>query len=97
MPDIKPVILVLCTMVTNRTVEEKSKIKHVLQLLTQTTENKRIMGVDSQSKLFTWVDSLYGVHPDMKVHTCGDMPFGYGLVHCKLIKQKLNMKISTEA
>ena len=43
-------------------------------------------------QLCTWVDSTYGVHPDLKSHTEGCMSFGYKMVHCNSSKQKLNTK-----
>ena len=54
------------------------------------------MGEDSLSQLCTWVDDAYGVHPEIKSHIGGCMPFVYGMVHCKSSKQKLNTKIATE-
>ena len=55
------------------------------------------MGVDSLSQLCTWFDAAYGVHPELKIHTSGCMYFGYGVIYCNSRKQKLNIKISTEA
>ena len=55
------------------------------------------MGAKNLSQLFSWVDSTYVVYPNPKIHTGGNMSFGYILVHCKYRKQKLNTKSSTEA
>ena len=55
------------------------------------------MGAYILSQLCTWVDATYGVHPDLKIHTGGSMPFGYRMVHCKSIKKKLNTKSSTRS
>ena len=55
------------------------------------------MGADNTGQLCTWVDSTYGVHPDLKIPTGMCMSFGYGMVHWNPSKQKLNKKISTEA
>ena len=52
---------------------------------------------DSLSQLCTWVDSAYGVNPDLKFHTDGCMSFGYGMVRCNSSKHKLNTKSSTES
>ena len=57
--------------------------------------DKSIMRAYSLSQLRTWADAAYGVHSDLKIHTGGFMSFGYGVVHCKSRKQKLNTKIST--
>ena len=55
------------------------------------------MGADRLSQLCTWFDSAYGLHPDLKSHTGGCMSFGYEMINCKYINQKLNKNISTEA
>ena len=68
-PAIDPTIQFLCTRVTNSTKEDKSKLRRVLKYLKHTIYDKRIMGADSLSQLCTWVDSAYGVHPDLKSHT----------------------------
>ena len=67
--------------------EEKSKLKCVLQFLKQTIDHKRIMGAENLSQLCTWVDATYVLHPDMKIHFGGGMQFGYGSVHCKSRKK----------
>ena len=55
------------------------------------------LGADSMSRLRTWVDASYAVHPDTKSHTGGVMSLGIGGIVCKSTKQKLNTKSSTEA
>jgi len=56
-----------------------------------------VLGADSLSVIKTWVDAVYGVHDDFKSHTGGVMSLGHGVIACKLTKQKLNTKSSTEA
>ena len=65
-PDIDPVISLLCTRVTNSTKEDKEKLRRVLHYIKHTIDDKRIMGAESLSQLCTWVDSAYGVHPELK-------------------------------
>ena len=48
-------------------------------------------------ELFTWVDASFAVHPNMQSHTGGAMSMGYGMIHCRSIKQKLNTKSITES
>ena len=55
------------------------------------------MGSESLIQLCTRFDASYGGHPDLKIHTGSCMSFGYGIVHCKYSKQKLNTNSSTEA
>ena len=67
-----------------------------MQYLKYTIDDTIIIGADSLIQLCTWVDAAYVVHPDLKIHTVSCMSFGYGLVHCKSRKKKLNTKSSTE-
>ena len=43
------------------------------------------------------MDVAYAVHPNMRSHTGGAMSMGWGVLHSKSRKQKLNTKSSTEA
>ena len=54
-----------------------------------------VMEEDNLSQIYTWSVAAYGVHPYLKSHTCGGIPFGYGTVHWNSSKQKLNTKICT--
>ena len=89
-PNIDPAISSLCTRVTNSINGEKKKLRRVLKYLKHTIDDKIIMVSDILIHLCTWVDAAYGVHPDLKIHTGGFISFGYGMVHCKSSKQKLN-------
>ena len=72
-------------------------MRRVFKYHKNTIYDKSIVGEDSLSQLCEWVDDAYGVHPDLKIHTGSCMSFGYGMVHYKSSKQKLNTKSSTEA
>ena len=65
-----------------------------MKYIKHTIEDKRIMGSDRLRHFCTWVDAEYGVHPDFKIHTGNCMSFGYGMLHCKPIKNKLNTESS---
>ena len=82
---------------TKITKEDKDKLRQVLQYLKNTINYRRIMGEESIIELFIWVNAAYGVHPNLKSYIVGCMKFGYGMVHCKSVNQKLNTKISTKA
>ena len=82
---------------TNNTVEEKAKLKRVLEFLKHTINYKRVLVTDNLIKLCTWVDAAYGVHPNLKSHIRDGMSLGYRILHCKFTKQKLNTKRSTES
>ena len=65
--------------------------------LKNTIDEPRIIGASSLSELYTWIDAAYAVHDNMRSHTGGAMSLGYGVIHCRSSKQKLNTKSSTEA
>ena len=44
-----------------------------------------------------WVDATCAVHPDCRSHTVGTLSLGKGDLHSASIKQKLNVRSSTEA
>ena len=92
-PDIEPAISFLFTRSTKSIVEDKYKLKYVLQLLKHTINLKRVMGEENLSQLFKWVDVTYGVRPIPKSHTGSGMSFGYEMAHCKSAKKKFNKKI----
>jgi hypothetical protein len=72
------------------------KLKRILCFLNGTIDDVRIIGASGLSELFTWIDASYATHEDMKGQTGGCMSMGWGMIHCKSGKQKLNVKSSTE-
>ena len=95
--DTQLAIAFLSTRVSCSTDQDWGKLKRVLQFLNQTIDDTMVIGADSLTMLKTWVDALYGVHPDMKSHTGGVISLGRGVIMSKSSKQKLNTKSSTEA
>lgn len=61
-----------------------------------TIDDVRIIGASGLSELFTWIDASYATHEDMRGQTGGCMSMGWGMLHCKSSKQKLNVKSSLE-
>ena len=59
-------------------------------------EVKGIIGARKFPGVFTWIDSSYVVHDNTRGHTGGDMSIGYGITNVKSLKQKINVKSSTE-
>jgi hypothetical protein len=80
---------------TNRT--RLGKLQRVLKFLKRTKSDRRTMGADDILKLETWIDASYATHENMRGHTGGAMSFGWGVVHEKASKQKLNTKSSTKS
>ena len=60
-------------------------------------QRKRDFGAKNLDKMFTWMDTSYTVHNDMKIQTWDTMPMGLGVTHCRFSKKKLNTNISTES
>ena len=73
------------------------KLRRVIAYTRGTTDDVRIIGADSLSKNYAWVDAACAVIADMKIQTGGAMSLGMGMSHGKSSKQKLNVKSSTEA
>jgi hypothetical protein len=96
-PDIEPTVAFLTTRVSKSNVDDWQKLKRVLIWLKNTIDEPRIIGASSLKELYTWVDAAYAVHDNMRSHTGGAMSLGYGVIHCRSSKQKLNTKSSTEA
>ena len=51
--------------------EDKEKLKRVLQFLKQKINNKSIIVAENLSQLCTWFDAAYIVNPDIKSPTGG--------------------------
>ena len=97
-PDIETIVSYLCTRVSKSTDDDWKKLLRVLGFLQYTIDDIRIAGSDSLQNMFTWVDSVYGVHDiDICSHTGGAISLGTGTIHDRSTKQKLNVKSSTEA
>ena len=47
--------------------------------------------------MYTWMGADYAGHNDMRSHTLGTLQLGWGTLHCKSTKLKLNTKSYTEA
>jgi hypothetical protein len=90
-------VVYLCTRVTKSTQQDRGKLKRVLEYIKGTMDDEYIIGADDMSKMRTWVDAAFAVHPDMKSHTGGVISFGRGGLICKSMKHKSNVKSSTEA
>jgi Reverse transcriptase (RNA-dependent DNA polymerase) len=87
----------LCTRVSKSTEQDLRKLRRLLEYIKGSIDLEYTLGADNMTRLRTWVDASYAVHPDMKSHTGGVMSLGTGGIVCKSTKQKLNTKSSTEA
>ena len=73
----------LTTRVSKSTEEDWKKLRRGLLFINGTMDDKRIIGANLLENLFTYIDSAYGVHNNMRGHTGGSISMGYGLVHGK--------------
>ena len=96
-PDIETAVAFLTTRVTSPTIDDWKKLKRVLTYLANTIDDVRRIGCDSLSHIFTWIDAAFAVHPNMRGQTGGAMSFGWGIIHGRSSKQKINTKSSTES
>ena len=96
-PDLETLISFLTMRVSKSDVEDWKKFKRGLTYIMNTLDDRRIIGARTLSDLFTYIDSSYAVHMNMRGHTGGAISMGYGIIHGKSSKQKINVKSSTES
>ena len=96
-PDLDTSVAFLCTRVTKSKEGDWKKLRRLLKYIEQTIDDIRVIGASSLEDLFLFIDASYAVHNDMKGQTGGCMSMGWGVIHGKSGKQKLNAKSSTEA
>ena len=73
------------------------KLKIGLTNVKNTIKYKRIIGAKPLDDLYTWIDAAYAVQNNMRGHTGGAISIGYGIIHGKYLKQRINVKISTKS
>ena len=69
----------------------------MLAWLKCTKVDVRIIGTQSLTDVFTWIDAAYAVHDNMQSHMGGAISMGYDIIAGKSAMEKLNVKSSTEA
>ena len=96
-PDIELAVSFLCTRVRNPNIDDWKKLQRVIGWLEKTINDTRFIGANSLEQLFTWIDASYAVHMNMRGHTGGAISMGYGVIHSRAGKQRINTKSSTES
>ena len=86
----------IITRVKAADIDDKKKLKRVLNYLNATQELVLTLESDGTNTIHWWVDASFAVHHDMKSHTGGMLSLGKGALYATSTKQKLNTKISTE-
>ena len=96
-PDLEPAIAFLSTRCGKCTMSDWKKLRRVLAWIKQTIDDPRIIGATSLEDLFTWVDASFGIHKNMRGQTGDCMSMGWGVMHGRSSKQKLNTRSTTES
>ena len=95
-PDLETLVSFIKIRVTKSNVDDWKKLKRGLTYVKNTITDKRIISEKTLSYLYTWIDVVYAVHNNMRVHTRSEISMGCGIIHGKALKQNINVKRSTE-
>ena len=96
-PDIQLPIAFLSTRVKEPDIDDWKKLTRMMKYLNKTKDLVLILNSNNTNIIKWWIDAAYAVHPNMRSHTGGCMSLGGGMIYNTSIKQKLNVKSSTEA
>ena len=72
------------------------KLSRVIKYLRGTQDISLKLCANCTNEISWWVDASFATHPNMRSHTGGVM-WGSGDIYSTSIRQKINMKSSTEA
>eukprot|EP00957_Ditylum_brightwellii_P207109 15351509-Ditylum_brightwellii.AAC.1 len=95
-PGIETTVSYLIRRVSKSNTGNWDKLLRVLGWLKSTKDDVRIVGAQSLTDVFTWIDAAYAVHDNMRSHMGGAISMGYGIIAGKLAMEQLNVKSSTE-
>ncbi|MGC8537318.1 MAG: Ty1/Copia family ribonuclease HI, partial [Rhizomicrobium sp.] len=96
-PDIHTAIALLCTRVKSPNQDDWNKLVRLIKYCNGTRQDKLILSTEDLHVIKWYVDSAFGVHPELKSHTGAVMTYGGGAAQSISRKQKLNTRSSTEA
>ena len=94
-PDLETLVSFLTMRVIKSNVDDWKKLKLGLTFVKNAIKEKIIIGAKTLNDLYTWICAAYDVHNNMRGHTGGAILIGYGIMHGKASKQKINVKSST--
>lgn len=95
--------LVACSFLSSRTqfptVQDMEKLKRLLRYLNAnpTLVLTLYMTSVTPAVVLQYTDASYGVHSDGKSHSGSCISLGFGAIHARSVKQKINTKSSTES
>ena len=96
-PDLETGVLFLMGRVSKSNIGDWKKLLRVMSWLKKTKLDIRLIGAESLTDVYTWIDAAYAVHDNMRSHMGGAISMGYGMLTAKSAMEKLNTKSSTEA
>ncbi|MGC9193777.1 MAG: Ty1/Copia family ribonuclease HI [Thermoplasmata archaeon] len=96
-PDIHTAIALLCTRVKSPNQDDWNKLVRLIKYCNGTRQDKLILSTEDLHVIKWYVDSAFGVHPDLKSHTGAVMTYRGGAAQSISRKHKLNTRSSTEA
>eukprot|EP00957_Ditylum_brightwellii_P048711 3695906-Ditylum_brightwellii.AAC.1 len=96
-PDLETTVSFLLRRVSNSNAGDRDKLLRALGWLKRTKSDIRVIGAQSLTNVYAWIDAAYAVHDNMRSHVVGEISMGYGLLTGKSEMEKLNVKSSTEA
>ena len=96
-PDILLVISFLATRVKCSTDQDFHKLLRCVRYLRATLTFKLSLSAEQPFCLYAYIDAAYAVHKDFKSHTGVCLSMGTGILFARSVKQRLNVKSSTEA
>lgn len=94
--DIMFAISFLSTRVRDPTIEDLKKLERLRDYIAETKDAKLRLRTED-GKIRVYIDSSYGIHPDMRSHSGLTISMGEGSIISKSRKQKINTKSSSEA
>ena len=95
-PDIETSVSFLMRRVSKSDEDDWAKLIRALGFIKSTINEKRKIGAQSLTNLYTWLDASYAVHDNMRSHMGEMMSLGNGIMHGKSAMNKINTKSTTE-
>ena len=95
--DLETLVSFMSTWVSKSDEDDWKNLKRGLAWVNNTIEYKHVIIARNFSEVFTWIDESYAVHNNMRSQTSGAISMRYVIIHGETPKQKINVKISTEA
>jgi len=73
------------------------KLRRLIHYIYYAINLKTIIGIDNITRMVTFIDASYAIHPNIRSHTGGAISYENGVFVSHSKKQKLNTKSSTES